>query len=84
MVFLSRVTAELEPGLFKTIEWLLDIKTRMPEANEMPKVKELNDYIEDALRDLKAQAEAVPSNRAKGYDELNCLFLDVLRETAHV
>ena len=84
VLFSELVTAELEPGLFKTIEWLLDIKTRMPEANEMPKVKELNDYIEDALRDLKAQAEAVPSNRAKGYDELNCLFLDVLRETAHV
>jgi len=85
ILFPDLVTAELEPGLLKTIEWLLDIKTKMPETNEMPMVKELNDYIEDTLPALKSRAEELPSVKARDYNELNCLFLEALRETgSHV
>jgi len=83
VLFSELVAAELDTGLFRKIEWLLDIKTKMPEANEMPKVKELNDYIEDSLINLKAQSETMPSAKSKGFDELNRLFIESVRETNH-
>ena len=81
ILFSDLAAAELEPELSETIGWLLDIKTRTPETNEMPMVKELNDYIEYTLPALKARAESLPSDRAKSYDELDRLFLDALGET---
>ena len=85
ILFSELVAAELEPALFKTIEWLLDIKTRMPETNEMPMVKELNDYIEVSLSELLLRADALQPVKAKDYDDLNRLFLLALRDTgSHV
>ena len=78
MLFSELVAAEADHDLTKEIERLLEIKINSPETYEMPRIELLNDFIDSLLPILKSQAEALPSVKAKGYDELNRLFVKTL------
>jgi len=75
MLFSELVASEADAELTKEINRLLAIKVSVPEAEEMPRIEPLNDFIETTLPLLKAQVDALPSVKSKGYDELNRLFI---------
>jgi len=78
MRFAELVQAQADDTLAQEIARLLDIKVNAPETEELPRIEPLNRYIEETLPLLKAQADALPSVMAAGYDRLNQMFLDVL------
>ena len=84
MLFSELVAAEADPSLLIEIEHLLEIKSRSPESEKVPRIEPLNHYINETLPLLKAQADALSRTSAKSYDALNRIFLDVLmREPTH-
>jgi len=80
MLFGELVAAEAESALAEEIDRLLHIKVNVPEAKEMSRIEPLNQYIEKMLPEIKQAADALPKTAAKGFDALNRLFLDVLKE----
>ncbi|MCL2167274.1 MAG: nucleotidyltransferase domain-containing protein [Clostridiales bacterium] len=78
MLFSELVASEANAELTKEINRLLAIKVSVPEAGEMQRIEPLNDFIETTLPWLKAQADALPGVKSKGYDELNRLFIDTV------
>jgi hypothetical protein len=78
MLFSELVAAEADNALAVEIERLLDIKINSPETHEMPRIEPLNSYIDETLPWLKTQAEALPTAKAKDYDELDKLFVDAV------
>ena len=78
MLFADLVVAEADADLAQEIEQLLEIKATVPETEEIPKIEPLNRFIEITLPLLKTQAESLPNAKAKGYEELNRLFIGAL------
>jgi predicted nucleotidyltransferase len=79
VLFSELVAAEAEPELTAEIGKLLEIKHNIPEAGEMPKIKPLNEYIEESLPMLNEQVVLLPDLPQKGYEELNQFFIDTIR-----
>ena len=79
MQFSELVKSRLEPEMLPVIERLLEIKTGSPETKRLPQMKEINDYIERVLPELEAQASLAPGEKKQGFDELNEVFLSILR-----
>jgi predicted nucleotidyltransferase len=78
MLFSELVAAEADDALTMEIERLLGLKINAPEAQEMPRIEALNTYIDETLPQLKMQVEALPTAKAKGYDDLDKLFVDTI------
>jgi len=80
MRFSELVESQLEPEILPAVERLLDIKRLSPETEMMPRVPELNDYIERNILLIQEQAEQLPGERKSGYGELNEIFLRLVKE----
>jgi predicted nucleotidyltransferase len=78
MLFADLVASEADEGLSHEIALLLDIKHRVSEVEAMPRIEPLNAFIEEAILQLESQVDALPKTKAKGYDELNRLFVDTV------
>ena len=51
----------------------------VPELKLIPRVDEINNFIEEEIPRLKEKIWSLPEERRQGYDELNTLFLKYLR-----
>jgi predicted nucleotidyltransferase len=78
MLFSDLVKSQADDALKVEIDRILEIKMKSPETERLPKIGALNDFIENTLPELKAQAEALAAERQKNYTELNRLFLETL------
>ena len=79
MLFSTLVAAEADSALAAEIQKLLEIKVNAPEKEEMPRIEQLNRFIDETLPVLKAKAEALPISKQKEWDILNHLFLDIIK-----
>jgi predicted nucleotidyltransferase len=75
MLFSELVAADADDAPTNEIELLLHLKIHSPETHEVPRIEPLNAYIERTLPMLKEQAEALSAEKAKGYEELDKLFI---------
>ncbi|MEI6602595.1 MAG: nucleotidyltransferase domain-containing protein [Clostridia bacterium] len=80
MLFTDLVDSVLEERIKPFISNLLHIKMNTPEIGEIPKVNEINEYIEENLRSLKVEIDCLPKEIPKGWDELNFLFLSAVNK----
>lgn len=78
MLFSELADAELDEALKPTIERLLDLKMNAPEIKEVPRIVEVNEYIDRAIEDLKIQIAAFPAEHRADWGPLNLLFLQAL------
>ena len=78
MLFSELADAELDEALKPTIERLLDLKMNTPEIKEVPRIIEINEYIDRAIEDLKIQIAAFPAEHRANWAPLNQLFLQTL------
>ena len=80
MPFRDLMDSELEDWLKPTVEHLLDLKMNAPEIKEIPKIPELNRWLDEEIASVKAQIAALPPEEPKQWDTLNRLFLNILSD----
>ena len=78
MMFSELVATELEDALRPAVEWLLDLKMNAPEIKEIPRVEEINAYLNRTIEELKIEIAAFPVEHRADWKPLNRLFLDNL------
>ena len=49
MLFSALMESELEPSLKPVVKYLLDIKMNVPEIKEIPKIEEINNYLDESF-----------------------------------
>lgn len=78
MLFTDLVKSELPDDLSETVYQLLDLKMNSPEIKEIPRIDQLNRYLDAGIVSAKEQIEKLPDAPVQDWDELNELFFSVL------
>lgn len=78
MLFAELVKSELPDGLSETVCQLLDLKMNSPEIKEIPRIDQLNRYLDAGIVSVKEQIEKLPNTPVQDWNELNELFFSVL------
>ena len=78
MLFSELMAAELNESLKPAVERLLDLKMSAPEIKEIPRVDEINSYLDRTIEELKVEIAAFPAEHRADWDPLNQLFLETL------
>ena len=78
MLFTDLVKSELPDDLSETVCQLLDLKMNSPEIKEIPRIDQLNRYLDTGIVSVKEQIEKLPDTPVQDWNELNELFFSVL------
>ena len=78
MLFTDLVKSELPDDLSETVCQLLDLKMNSPEIKEIPRIDQLNRYLDAGIVSVKEQIEKLPNTPVQDWNELNELFFSVL------
>ena len=78
MLFTDLVKSELPEDLSETVYQLLDLKMNSPEIKEIPRIDQLNRYLDAGIVSVKEQIEKLPDTPVQDWNELNELFFSVL------
>lgn len=78
MLFTELVKSELPDDLSETVYQLLDLKMNSPEIKEIPRIDQLNRYLDTGIVSVKEQIEKLPDAPVQDWNELNELFFSVL------
>ena len=78
MLFSELADVELGEALKPAVEGLLDLKMNAPEIKEIPRVDEINAYLDRAIEKLKAEIAAFPAEHRADWAPLNELFLNTI------
>lgn len=78
MLFTELVKSELPDDLSETVYQLLDLKMNSPEIKEIPRIDQLNRYLDAGIVSVKEQIEKLPNTPVQDWNELNELFFSVL------
>ena len=78
MLFTDLVKSELPDDLSETVNQLLDLKMNSPEIKEIPRIDQLNRYLDAGIMSVKEQIEKLPDTPVQDWNELNELFFSVL------
>lgn len=78
MLFSQLADAELPQALRPSVERLLDLKMNGPEKLKIPRVSDVDDYLEDTLSRVDAHIEALPKPENQPWAPLNAFFLEEL------
>lgn len=78
MLFAELVKSELPDDLSETVYQLLDLKMNSPEIKEIPRIDQLNRYLDTGIVSVKEQIEKLPNTPVQDWNELNELFFSVL------
>lgn len=78
MLFSDLVKSELPDDLSETVYQLLDLKMNSPEIKEIPRIDQLNRYLDTGIASVKEQIEKLPNTPVQDWNELNELFFSVL------
>lgn len=78
MLFTELVKSELPDDLSETVYQLLDLKMNSPEIKEIPRIDQLNRYLDTGIVSVKEQIEKLPDTPVQDWNELNELFFSVL------
>ena len=78
MLFTDLVKSELPDDLSETVNQLLDLKMNSPEIKEIPRIDQLNRYLDAGIMSAKEQIEKLPDTPVQDWNELNELFFSML------
>lgn len=82
MLFRELMESQLDERMKPTVAHLLDLKMNAPEIKEIPRVEELNRYLEENISAIREQIAALPFEHYPDWEALNRFFLDVLYSEA--
>ena len=80
MLYDRLVEAQMPPSLRAENARLLDIKMNLPEGEEIPHVRAVDDFLNAAMADLEAYLHSLPGNKPKDWTPLEDFFLAELRK----
>lgn len=78
MLFRDLMESELDEALKPAVQQLLDLKMNAPEIKLIPRVEEVNRYLDETIESVKTQIAALSLEHHPQWEPLNELFLDVL------
>ena len=79
MLFSELMKAELPEELTNTVNQLLELKINSPEVKLIPRISELNEYLDESILKIKATVKALDDGSLPDWDELNQLFLQEIK-----
>ena len=79
-IFRGMKDSELDAALKPAVERLLDLKMNVPEVKEIPRVDEINQYLDASIEALKAEIMIFPGEHKPDWEPLNRLFLDEVQK----
>ena len=82
MLFSALMESELEPSLKPVVKHLLDIKMNAPEIKEIPKIEEINNYLDEVMASVHEEIFAYPGEHRADWAPLNELFLETVLITS--
>lgn len=82
MLFRKLMDSELEESLMPVVEHLLDLKMNAPEIKEIPKVEEINRYLDKTINTVRQDIFAYPGGHRPDWTSLNELFLETVLTTS--
>ena len=82
MLFRELMDSELDATLKPAVERLLDLKMNVPEVKEIPRVDEINQYLDASIEALKAEIMVFPGEHKPDWAPLNRLFLDEVQKAS--
>lgn len=82
MLFSALMESELEPSLKPVVKHLLDIKMNAPETKEIPKIEEINNYLDEVTASVHEEIFAYPGEHRADWAPLNELFLETVLTTS--
>lgn len=82
MLFRDLMESELDNSLKPAVERLLDLKMNAPEVKEIPRVDEINHYLDTSIEAIKAEIAAFPAEHRPDWSPLNGLFLTTVKKYA--
>ena len=80
MRFTQLMESELDEALKPAVERLLDLKMNTPEVKEIPRVDEVNRYLDRSIEEVHTAISALPDEKQTSWELLDKLFLQVLAE----
>jgi predicted nucleotidyltransferase len=79
MLFSELVDIELEEEIKPVVDNLLTLKMQTPEFGERERIPQLDEYIEKNLDSLKIEIDSLPPERKTSWENLNKLFVNILK-----
>jgi predicted nucleotidyltransferase len=80
MLFSELLDSQLEPEHRPAVDELLRIKRDMPEIGEIPRIGQLNEFIDKNLILVRKQIEQLPDGSKKSWEPLNGIFLRAVEQ----
>lgn len=74
MLFSELVRAELPAELIGAVNQLLELKMNSPEVKLIPRIPEINEYLDESISNIKTKVKALDDSQVSDWDELNQLF----------
>ena len=79
MRFCELVDACLDEALRPTVAALLQTKMQTSELGYGPRVDTINAYLDATIQEVERSVQALPNDQKAGWEELDALFLQLLR-----
>lgn len=80
MLFSELAEAELPACLRQEVRDLLDLKMKSPEIKLIPRRDAVNEYLDRSIVEIQAEIARLPAEKDVGWDVLNRLFLEEIRD----
>ena len=79
MLFSELMDKYLDKSICADVLKLLDLKMNKPEIAEGKRFERINEYLDRNILEIDEQIKNLPSSREQSWDELNKVFLSVLK-----
>lgn len=81
MLFSELMKAELPVELIGAVNQLLGLKMNFPEVKLIPRIQEINEYLNESILEIKRKVKALDDSPIPDWNELNQLFLHELKRS---
>lgn len=79
MLFSDLMEKYLDASIRTDVLKLLDLKMNNPEITEGNRFKKVNEYLDKTILEIEEQIKSLPSTHEQAWDELNNVFLSILK-----
>lgn len=79
MLFSELMDKYLDESVRADVLKLLDLKINKPEMAESKRFEKVNEYLDRGILEIEKQIESLPSSHEQSWDELNELFLSIVK-----
>lgn len=79
MLFSELMDKYLDESIREDVLKLLDLKMNQPEIAEGKRFEKVNEYLDKTILEVEKQIKDLPSSHEQSWDELNDVFLSILK-----